>query len=655
MKLAAWVWSATDDPGIRALRLAALLIGLPFLLTFLFFWYRAFDTPAPLPVAGVERWVEPLAETRFNTSGFTSLVKQIPDFSQARWETVTLPDAVSAPPILATESAPLARVWIRTRYTLPAGQPVPARSAVYVTRIIGGAWSVWVNGKLVDANLEDWRMQWNVPLHVKLPAEDLVAGSVLTIDIAFPIRQSEGYAFGSMYVGDANATTRLFEMRSLWQNILPKATVLIILLLGLISLHYGLGEGQDRVYLRLAFAAIVWSIGNSLYFGDFTDDRVALWFGALNDSATAWMACTLSLFAIDFDRERWPRLELGLVAYAVLVTVITLPLWNWGVNGLVFQYYTNVVLTSAVLSFFTWRAFKQDSHEFKVIMVAVCSLPLMALHTVYFVSAQRSPDSIEIYPYSAFIVFGAFLYVMQRRYLNTRQSLIELNASLDQRLKQRETELAEQHRKLMGIEQERIVQQERQRIMRDMHDGIGTALMSSLTLAEHGELTSARTAAILRESLDELKLVIDSLEPIDEDIATLLASLRYRFGERIEAAGLKIVWDMPELPPLPWLDPSNALQVLRIVQEAFANIIKHARATEIMISARPTGLDTDQPGVMVRITDNGIGFDLNSARRGRGLDNLRRRAADLNADIAIDSTPGRGTRIALQLRVELPS
>jgi len=244
---------------------------------------------------------------------------------------------------------------------------------------------------------------------------------------------------------------------------------------------------------------------------------------------------------------------------------------------------------------------------------------------------------------------------MQRRYLNTRHSLIELNASLDQRLKQRETELAEQHRKLMGIEQERIVQRERQRIMRDMHDGIGTTLMSSLTLAEHGELTAARTAAILRESLDELKLVIDSLEPIDEDITTLLASLRYRFGERIEAAGLKIVWDMAELPPLPWLDPSNALQVLRIVQEAFANIIKHARATEITISARPTGLDTDQPGVMVRISDNGIGFDLNSARRGRGLDNLRRRAADLNASITIDSKPRRGTRIELHLCVELPS
>jgi signal transduction histidine kinase len=655
MKPAASAWSRTEAPGELALLLAVLLVVLPFLLTVLYFAFRAFDTPLPAPVATVERYIEPLVGARFDSAGFAALTNQAPDFSQPIWQTVALPDAVSTPSIIQTENASLARVWMRARYTLPADRPAPAQLAVYVTRVMGGAWSVWLNGRLVDANLANWHMQWNAPLYVKLPPGSLVPGQQATIDVTFPIRVTEGYAFGSMTIGDAVAVNRLCETRLFWQSILPKAAILITLLLGLISLHYWFEEREDHAYLRLAFAAIFWAIGSSLYLGDFLDDTASLWFNALNDAATTWLVCALTMFAIHFDKERWPRLEIGLVIYAVIVTVTTLPIWNWGVDGLIFQYYINLVLGFAVLAYFAWRAFSGGSYEFKVIMVAIWSLPLAALHTTFFVIAQRSPDSIDIYPFTAFIIFGAFLYIMQRRYLTARRSLVELNASLDQRLQQRETELAAQHRKLMGIEQERIVQQERQRIMRDMHDGIGTTLMSSLALAEHGELAPARTAAILRESLDELKLVIDSLEPIDDDITTLLAALRYRFGQRIEDAGIKIVWDMAELPPLPWLAPSHALQVLRIVQEALANVIKHARASEITISARPAARGDDRPGIVVRINDNGVGFDPSHARRGRGLDNLRRRAADLCATLNIHAELGHGCSVSLHLPLELPT
>ena len=656
MKRVDWACSRTEAPGERALRLAALLVGLPLLLTFLFFAYRAFDTPAPAPVASVERWVEPLSGATYDTAGFAALARQAPDFAQARWERVSLPDSLPWPLVSENGKAvPLARLWIRARITPPADRPAPAQPVVYVPRIVGGAWSLRLDGRLIEANLDNWRMQWNVPLHVKLPPGSLVPGQPAVIDIAVPFGMAQGYAFGSLYVGEAAAIDRLFETRVFFQDTLPKTAVLITLLLGILSLHYWLGERDDRAYLRLALAAIVWAIGNAMYFGDFLDDDASRWLGALTDAAIGWIACTLTLFAMHFDNERWPRLEVGLVAYAALVTVATLPFWNWGVYGLSLQYYSTLAGFLAIFGYFTWRAISQGSHEFRVVIIAIWSLPLMALHTLYFVCDQRDPDGIEIYPYSAFIVFGAFLYVMQRRYFNARRALVELNASLDQRLRQRESELADKHRKLMSAEHERIVQHERQRIMRDMHDGIGTMLMSSLALAEHGELSPERTAAMLRESLDELKLVIDSLEPIEDDLTTLLAALRYRFGQRIEDAGVRIVWEMAELPPLPWLDPTNALQVLRIVQEALTNVVKHARASEIVISARPTARDSDRPGVVVRVADNGVGFDPAQARAGRGLDNLRRRAALLGASLAINSQAGGGSCVALTLPLEQPA
>ena len=109
---------------------------------------------------------------------------------------------------------------------------------VYVPRIVGGAWSLRLDGRLVEANLDNWRMQWNVPLHVKLPPGSLVPGQPAVIDIAVPFGMAQGYAFGSLYVGEAAAIDRLFETRIFFQDTLPKTAVLITLLLGILSLHY---------------------------------------------------------------------------------------------------------------------------------------------------------------------------------------------------------------------------------------------------------------------------------------------------------------------------------------------------------------------------------------------------------------------------------
>ena len=207
----------------------------------------------------------------------------------------------------------------------------------------------------------------------------------------------------------------------------------------------------------------------------------------------------------------------------------------------------------------------------------------------------------------------------------------------------------------MATEQQRTIFQERQRIMRDMHDGIGTALMSSLTMAEQGRLTEEHAVTVLREGLDELKLVIDSLEPVENDIVTLLANLRYRFGQRIESAGIHIAWEMADLPRLPWLDPSRALQVLRIVQESVTNVLKHAKASEIRISARPANRGGKLTGLVIRITDNGVGFDPKHASHGRGLNNLQHRAAELGGELRIWSEPDRGTSVSLRLPIADPA
>ena len=83
---------------------------------------------------------------------------------------------------------------------------------------------------------------------------------------------------------------------------------------------------------------------------------------------------------------------------------------------------------------------------------------------------------------------------------------------------------------------------------------------------------------------------------------------------------------------------------MRIVQEAIANIIKHAHASEIVISAKLCGTC-----IKVSITDNGIGFDMNTIKKGRGLKNLQNRASILKAELSIQSDHAQGVQLQLWL------
>ncbi|MFN3570821.1 MAG: sensor histidine kinase, partial [Polaromonas sp.] len=97
------------------------------------------------------------------------------------------------------------------------------------------------------------------------------------------------------------------------------------------------------------------------------------------------------------------------------------------------------------------------------------------------------------------------------------------------------------------------------------------------------------------------------------------------------------------------LDPRNALHILRILQEAFANILKHTQASEIRVSTAVQareGID----GVSVTISDNGQGFELEGAMRsgGKGLHNQLRRAQSIGGQLHWDPL-GEGTRLRLWL------
>jgi len=240
-----------------------------------------------------------------------------------------------------------------------------------------------------------------------------------------------------------------------------------------------------------------------------------------------------------------------------------------------------------------------------------------------------------------------FMHIIFRRYLAANAEVKQVNASLQLRLQEREDALLLSHQRLRDIAHRQTLSDERQRLMQDMHDGMGSSLRTALLAVEKGQIDARMVADVLKDCIDDLKLAIDSMEPVQADLLLLLATLRFRLGPRLESAGMVLRWEIENVPPLDWLDPRNALHILRILQEAFTNILKHTSATEIRVM---TGVEN--ACVVVKIIDNGAGFSLAQGMRnaGKGLGNQRRRAESIGADIRWTSSQA-GTCLALHLPI----
>lgn len=204
------------------------------------------------------------------------------------------------------------------------------------------------------------------------------------------------------------------------------------------------------------------------------------------------------------------------------------------------------------------------------------------------------------------------------------------------------------HLQLQSIKARDATEKERNRLLREMHDGLGAQLTTALYATRNEQASVDEIADYLQLALEDLRIMMDSMQAFDGDVATLLGQLRYRLERRIQQAGLTLTWQVDDLPYFPNMTPQDALNLQRIVQETLVNTIKHAKASKVSLIACMTAPNC----LKIQVKDDGCGFDEQSVEfTGRGLSNLHYRAVELNASLTINTQPGRGCSIELLIPV----
>ena len=261
-----------------------------------------------------------------------------------------------------------------------------------------------------------------------------------------------------------------------------------------------------------------------------------------------------------------------------------------------------------------------------------------------------------VYVVSAFYIFctgagGAIVFVSLRV---TRLFCLDVSAfrsrlrTLESTIDWQASQLDEKSQLVAREMQHNAVLEERQRMMRDIHDGIGGQLLSLMLRVRSGNLNSDETAMGIKQSLSDLRLVVDSADHLGGDLMSALATFRSRAQQQLSAAGIKLEWHFTDDLSGRFQSTSKTLELYRFMQEAVTNIVRHSNASAAQVHIV---YQEAQERLIVEIQDDGCGLpnDLES-RAGKGLANLAERARRLKAEHTLGcAAHGPGTLVRLSL------
>ncbi len=557
------------------------------------------------------------------------------------WQPAELP---FAPPIALVRQAsdrslpgPTRISWLRI--AAPGLASDAGAIALFARRVkTDGTVAVYANGQLIHRAQEEGPL-WNstrTPLWVvmeRIPAEARLEEILLRLEHT----RNTQVAVSSLWAGPEEALSDRYNRRQWLQQDLPAMLNGAFLAMGLFALFVWLRRRRETIYL-LFFNLAITSFLRGLHF--YVAVPIANdWFAWLTVNSLFWLVAVVhfALRQLHGRRLRW--MTSAVVGLTVLVGVLTLPALAVlrhppRVTPLI--YFAGGAMGAAVAlvgGISAWRR----SNEGRLVAVGIALCVLLGASDWLLQNNFSSPEGWYMGAYTNAVTFSVFGVLMYRRYVNAIGEVERVNAGLADRLQVREAELDASHERLREVERLQTIGDERRRLMQDMHDGLGSSLISAIRSVEGGGMKEEQVSELLKSCLEDLKLTIDSMEPLEDDLLLLLATLRYRLAPRLESSGVALQWNVQELPPLDWLDPSSALHILRIVQESIGNILRHTRATEVRLSTAP-----EAAGVRVTVEDNGQGFDVEKALSGsggRGMHNQMRRALAVGGSVSWRSGP----------------
>jgi signal transduction histidine kinase len=524
---------------------------------------------------------------------------------------------------------------------------------LYMPRL-GNVFEIWLNGVLLqrkgDLQHADGPDFAKVPRFLVISPGLLRTANLLRVSIHADIGRRGGLA--ALTLGPEEEVHPIYLSAFLWRSTGSLAVVVLSLLIAFVAIALWVTQVDpsvpgridlgDPLYLFAGLAQLCWSISVSDAIIESPPIPWPWWGMVAVMASTAWV-CSMTLFCVEVANwsrlppVKWLRRWLAfLLAASALSGAGALDAGHPML--LTALYAASGVTATAFVLLFVPQAVYSTSHAHKMVTLALMLNTAVGIRDLYVFRVSQVYGENTLLRYSS-VLFGlALAYIVIMRFRTASRQVRALMANMASQVAQKEQALHASYQRVeqLAREQERV--SERTRVLRDMHDGVGSHISTAIRQLQSGKASRDEVLHTLRDSLDQLKLSIDAMHLPPGDINALLANIRYRLEPRFLACGISLQWDVDLLEPITRVDANAMRQLQFMLFEALSNVLQHAGSSSLSMAAHPVG--PHGLGARLQIIDNGRGYDVAQPRRN-GLLSMQQRATALGMLLRLDSAPGR--------------
>ncbi|MEM7078742.1 MAG: ATP-binding protein [Pseudomonadota bacterium] len=583
------------------------------------------------PLSPAQQYAAPLIEYQF--AGYDRLPTD-------GWKDIAAYDFAEAP----TDGT--SSVWIVREVDVQV-LGSSAQSGIFIPYLYSN-FAVYVNGALLLQTAPHTKPYYvnRAPRIIPVATEQLraAAGRVVINGVT---KNPNHYPF-NMWVGPYDEIVASYDSHYVHHGLAPLIAVVVTLILAVAMLLLYAFDRRRSDYGWYALTVTLFAAHSGWFLVSHTPIDATAW--SLAGRLTLFMALTTVIFyhrffGYQYRKREWFLFLALFVSGALMVYTAFYDFSRYQIWMDRFTIVAGLVMIYANYFIYAMLA-RRRSFEALVLAIVAANGIVVAYRDMFFQLGLVESGSQFYIQYSSAFAALVFGYLLIRRFNASARQVEALNTHLEERIEAKSEELKETYAALNQEQSRRVLADERARIMRDMHDGLGGQLIHALALAEKGEQPGALTDA-LGLALQDLRLIIDSLAPDENVLDQLLASFRHRSTPMLEEAGIASDWLLDEDLSMQ-VTPHQALALLRFLQEGITNAMKHARCNRVRITVAAL----DERRLRASVEDDGIGI-APGVKQGRGLRNMQIRAREMGGELTIESTPGSTIVAALMVLEEV--
>ena len=554
---------------------------------------------------------------------------------------------------------------MRMRTTLSREQLSIAQGpAKLMLSALSGLGRIWLNGEKIDEVIHatsERRVLWLRPYSVVIPSHLIRDTNLLVFDYYNyqPILQ-----IGQLQIGSEPLIEDKMRQVTFISKTTNEGSTVLFGIIGAFLISFSLLYPRERLMGLAGSAMFCWALFiNMQMMIEVPSDYYVIW-QAIQYVTIAWAIFSfIDFYKIISEIKSNPLLMRLRTIYALSGFVLCMIFGSESIYYLDTYWVGGmVVYMTYILAYCFWQRHLLRKSEGQLLALQSSISLVLILHD-YLINT----GTMELVwnDYSAFIpdLLAEEIYLMQfgianllvvmgvivfNRYREA-QSYEQAEATrIGTALRHSATRLRDVMQKQQDLNNIRLIQSERERLLMEIHDGVGSQLIAGMLLAKKQDLSHETILDMFQVCLDDVKVIIDCIslgQPANA--AVMIGTLLDRQRQRLAGLGMSLnfIADQKKNASLLEISDAQCLHASRIVQECIANAIKYAQCSMITVSLRQY-----QDHLLIVVRDNGTGLaPAETIKLGRGLMNMRKRARLLSGQIRFLSKED-GFRVMLRFK-----